>query len=256
MSSDEKIESTNLIKINLFDIHAESSKHTPEMEKCSISSTVSDSPVDCFIETKTRKKRNQMSFTMKRIDTQKLAQQEASIVETDKNISSFACRADVIYKKILRDFRRYFINDFHKAIGFKSSKKNKSKTSLPQMLLKYVENIFGEDFEHKKEVAFSLGALIAPQQLGTNFLGEKKSKKEVNKIHDTLYRFSITKIDNLLGDWSVGYLLKHFVADTEYTNSLIVSSKISSDSYRTAFELIGSRAETAINSREAMESTV
>lgn len=238
-----------MIQINLSDFHAESTKLTSEIEKCSVSSTESDSPIDCFIETKTRKKRNQMSFTMKRIDTQKLAQQEVPIEETDKNISSFACRADVIYKKILRDFRRYFINDFHQVIGFKSTKKNKSKASLPQMLLRYVENIFGADFEHKEEVAFSLGALVAPQQLGTNFLGEKKSKKEVNKIHDTLYRFSITKIDNLLSDRSVGYLLKHFVADTEYTNGLIESSKISSESYRTAFELIGSRADAAINSR-------
>lgn len=126
-NSDKKLASTNLIQINLSDFHAESTKLMPEIEKCSVSSTESDTPIDCFIETKTRKKRNQMSFTMKRIDTQKLAQQEVPIEETDKNISSFACRADVIYKKILRDFRRYFINDFHQVIGSNPLKRTRAK---------------------------------------------------------------------------------------------------------------------------------
>jgi len=74
-----------------------------------------------FKETKTRKKRNKMSFTMKRIDKTKVIDMNPH--EPTENISSFSCRADVIYKKILREFRRFFINDFIEKTGFKDYKK-------------------------------------------------------------------------------------------------------------------------------------
>ena len=81
---------------------------------------------------RSRKKRNKMSLTMKKIvsnnpclsgmDDEFKLSNSSNTNGQDENISSFACRADVIYKKIFRDFRRYFINDFKEKTGYRESK--------------------------------------------------------------------------------------------------------------------------------------
>jgi tRNA U34 2-thiouridine synthase MnmA/TrmU len=65
-----------------------------------------------FIKVKERKKRTDVSFSMKKIDKNKLREINNSNSPSNKPISAFSCRADVIYKRVLRDFRRYFVNKF------------------------------------------------------------------------------------------------------------------------------------------------
>jgi Holliday junction resolvase-like predicted endonuclease len=66
---------------------------------------------ECFIKVKERKKRTDVSFSMKRIDKNKLEEINNLDNASNKPISIFSCRSDVIYKKILRDFRKYFVNN-------------------------------------------------------------------------------------------------------------------------------------------------
>ena len=198
-----------------------------------------------FLQTKTRRKRNQMSFTMKRINMEKLETQSSV---KDEAVSSFACRADVIYKKILRDFRRYFTNEFSKITGVKDPRKCKSKQELGEHLLKVTQQLFGEEIDSTEEVAFAVGSLICPQQMNCNILGRKRSKKEAMCVHDALYKFSITKLDSLMDKKYIGYLLKLFVSDEENKRILIESSQISAESYATAFEMLQTRSEKAISS--------
>lgn len=207
----------------------------------SVSEDKSGASDEVFFDIKTRKKRNQMSFTMKRINLKK-----ATEVVNDLNISSFACRADVIYKKVLRDLRRFYTQDLKNITGFKDFKKARKDRSFCEVLLQYAEKVLGLQGETMNNVAFALGALVSPQQLGSTFLGEKKSKKDVNQIHDTLYKFSITKLDSLLNDVNLGYLLKHYIGNQENMQSLITSSKISAESYQTAFDMLETRANAAI----------
>jgi len=182
---------------------------------------------------------------MKRINKDKLSTIDS--VGNQDNISSFACRADVIYKKILREFRRYFINDFTLQSGFKDFKKCKKRKLLAEKLLKYVQSWMDIKDEDQEDVAFYLGTLISPQQIGTSFFNTKKSKKEIFRIHETLYKFSIAKIDKLLENKFIGYLLKKFISNSKLISNIIESWKISEDSYKTAFKMIESRSLKAIN---------
>jgi uncharacterized protein YaaR (DUF327 family) len=65
------------------------------------------------------KKRNQMSFNMKKIDCTSFNYMDNQNSDAGKQISSFSCRADVVYKKILREFRRFYISDFTEVTGIK-----------------------------------------------------------------------------------------------------------------------------------------
>ena len=69
---------------------------------------------------------------------------------------------------------------------------------------------------NEDEIVFALGALLIPNQLGRTTIGTaKKTRKEITKIHDTLYKFSITKVDQLLNDRYVSFLLKHFINSSD-----------------------------------------
>lgn len=197
---------------------------------------------------KERKKRNTMSFTMKRISTDEPQTDLPAAENQDSTkVSSFACRADVIYKKILRDFRRYFIADFNTVTGYKDSKKTKA-SEIVRLLELYVDQVFGANLDSKEEVMFAVGALIFPAQLcKTSLMKSCKQKKDANKIHDTLYRLSIIKVDNLLADWGVCFLLRRFINNPENTENLIEAFKVCSESYQTAFELIERRVEETLS---------
>jgi Holliday junction resolvase-like predicted endonuclease len=88
---------------------------------------------DCFIKVKERKKRTNVSFSMKKIDKNKLKEINNLDNSSNKPISIFSCRSDVIYKKILRDFRKYFINkfaNFTRIIDFTSVRKRQEREKL------------------------------------------------------------------------------------------------------------------------------
>ena len=194
--------------------------------------------IDCV---RSRKKRNKMSFTMKRIQSAEVP------FEQDEKLSSFACRADVIYKKILRDFRRYFINDFKDKTGYKDCKSDKLSANVPQLLERYVDTVFGSNLHMRDDVVCTVGSLIFPTQNFTMVDKKVKAKKDVNKIHDTLYKFSITKVDRLLEDRHVCFLLKYFICDQSNTRALIESSKVCEKSYQTAFDLIEKRVDAVLD---------
>lgn len=138
------------------------------------------------------------------------------------------------------------MNDFKLVSGFRDLKDCKNKKSFTMKLTDYVNIRMGNMVDDIMETAFYLGTLIAPQLLNTTFGSIKKSKKEIFKMHESLYRFSITKIDKLMNEKYIGYLLKYFISNPENTENIIKSSKVSAESYKTAFELISKRSEAAI----------
>ena len=98
----------------------------------------------------------------------------------------------------------------------------------------------------KEEIAFYLGTLVTPQKIRGDFMGKKRNKKEINQIYETLYKFSITKIDKLLENKFIGCLFKHFISDAQIVESIIESCKISQESYRIAFNIIKQRTSELI----------
>jgi hypothetical protein len=97
---------------------------------------------ECFIKVKERKKRTDVSFSMKRIDKNKLEEINNLDNSSNRPISIFSCRADVIYKKILRDFRKYFVNrfaNFAQIVDLASVLKRQERESL---LMNFVNSEF------------------------------------------------------------------------------------------------------------------
>ena len=194
---------------------------------------------------KLRKKRNAMSFTMIRVPDGQVTQTDSS--KPPKPLSAFICRPDVVYKKILRDFRRYFINDFHSVMDVGDISKY-SRDQFSEALIKYATSVFGnENIPNIDDVTYRLGTLIYPKLLGLSFLGIKRTKKDVKKIHDSLYKLSISKMDDLMDNPEIAYLLHYFISIQKNAENLINASPLSAESYRTAINLIKSRANSLIN---------
>ena len=119
---------------------------------------------DELSDSKSRKKRNKMSFTMKKVPEAHAKSSGDSSSKGETKISSFSCRADVIYKKILRDFRRYYINDFQEITNFKNCKKGQGREFIIRCLEEYSLKRFGK-IANKDQVIFALGSLVAPSEL-------------------------------------------------------------------------------------------
>ena len=149
--------------------------------------------------------------------------------------------------KILRNFRRFYLNDFQTITNFKTGKGHKSKEFIVKWLEDYWSKRFGNMIPEKDDLVFWLGTLLLPTELSRTSIGRaKKSRREINKIHDTLYRFSISKVDSLLNDKNVAYLLRYFIKNSSWKDDLIRMSELSSKSYQTAFDMILTRSENLL----------
>jgi hypothetical protein len=87
---------------------------------------------------------NDMSFSMKKIDCASFNYMDNQNSIAGKQISSFSCRADVIFKKILSEFRRFYISDFTEVTGIKDLGKISDK-EVEETLLKYTDEVFSSE---------------------------------------------------------------------------------------------------------------
>ena len=86
-------------------------------------------------------------------------------LDSDLNI-----RYDVVYKNLLRDFRRYFYNDFNNKTLFIKRKRRQKKSKLNTCIASYLESTgIGEALEQKglnmESISFVFGALIYPKHM-------------------------------------------------------------------------------------------
>jgi hypothetical protein len=65
-----------------------------------------------------------------------------------------------------------------------------------------------------------------------------KSKKDVYKIHGTLYKFSIKKVEALTEDFACCFLLDHFLSVDENVEQIMECPKVSFNSYEKALDLL------------------
>jgi hypothetical protein len=71
----------------------------------------------------------------------------------------------------------------------------------------------------------------------------RKATKDIFKVYDTLYKFSMIKVENLMKDSSVCLLLDKFMSIEENIERLMDGPEISKDSYRQAISLLKRRIE-------------
>jgi hypothetical protein len=78
-------------------------------------------------------------------------------------------RYDVVYKNLLRDFRRFYCQDFSENNEFVLMKKKFTKQSLFQAIKEYIKvhglMEFSQNTVNEEQLIFALGSLIYPKQM-------------------------------------------------------------------------------------------
>jgi len=134
-----------------------------------------------------------------------------------------ATRWDVVYKTILRDFRRYFLDGYK---AFNST--YKERHGMEDSLLKYAIKLFPNmSVDQWKTISLDLGSLLFPKETAKdshilkemerrNHFGWEKSDivNQIMKIHGFLYKFSIDKIEECFQNFSLCQLFDLYAKET------------------------------------------
>lgn len=130
-------------------------------------------------------------------------------------------RRDVTFKTILRECRRYFQNQISNLTGFISSKKARNDDYMYTCMKRFNLEILGTSGTFRQN--FYLACLLYPQDLSRNldrFLEHKednnmsehrKTHKEIiQKIHDTLYKYSHEKFEYFASVPEISFLFCYY----------------------------------------------
>ena len=145
--------------------------------------------------------------------------------------------------KILRNFRRFYLNHFKEVTEVSDLAYISKKTDKERELRSYVLSEFADRAHDIDDVAYRLGTILDPKAISCKMFDRRKSNKDISKVYDTLYKFSITKVENLMKDSSVCLLLDKFLSLEENIDHLLDGPEVSKDSYRQAIALLRKRIE-------------
>lgn len=129
-------------------------------------------------------------------------------------------RRDVVFKRILRECRRFFQIQLSDLTGFVASKKPRKDDYIYRWMERF--NMEFLDKEGTFEENFYLACLLYPQDLARNvdiFIAKKEVPTKENhkaykaivaKIHDTLYKYSHDKLDYFVSIPELSNLFLYF----------------------------------------------
>lgn len=103
-------------------------------------------------------------------------------------------RSDIVYKTILRTFRKHYLSDFNESTGYIKAKRNRKPQFLLEKLAQYVNAHFPtaiQGSELEQELIFFLGAIFYNKHLKKCYASNNKKKNEIDEIHSSLYKFTI-----------------------------------------------------------------
>ena len=121
----------------------------------------------------------------------------------------FGERPDVIYKTILRSFKKYYLNEFNDLTDFKRKKKRvNTQDSLLDLANEFISQKISENpFE---DLNLFIIALVQPKLEG-NLRVDSKLVQLSSIVKDVLYRFNKSKMSDLLSYPQFSYILKKFL---------------------------------------------
>lgn len=122
----------------------------------------------------------------------------------------FGDRPDVIYKTILRSFKKFYLADFNKITDYKRKKRRVANDSfLIEMASDYASATLAEcPFE---EIELFIAALVQPKLPPT--LSSNSKLVDLSKtVCEVLYRFNKSKMNDLLSYPQFSYLLHKFLS--------------------------------------------
>eukprot|EP00344_Euplotes_crassus_P007970 CAMPEP_0196995664 /NCGR_PEP_ID=MMETSP1380-20130617/1742_1 /TAXON_ID=5936 /ORGANISM="Euplotes crassus, Strain CT5" /LENGTH=174 /DNA_ID=CAMNT_0042411411 /DNA_START=566 /DNA_END=1090 /DNA_ORIENTATION=- len=122
----------------------------------------------------------------------------------------FGDRPDVIYKTILRSFKKYYLKDFNEATDYK---KMKRKMPLQKDLLAMANLYVKERIPESPYSDLSLFiAAVVQQKIPEEADGNERLQELSRTVGDVLYKFNKTKMNSLLVYPQFSYLLSKFLS--------------------------------------------
>lgn len=123
-------------------------------------------------------------------------------------------RRDVVFKTIVRDMRKYFIEDFNKMTSYVKKKRYNKKDYYLTCIDNYIKNehfhqVSTKNGRNIKDFNIYLGALIYPKEF-SNIISKKQHLKLIDETYSTLYKFSLSKMKNYLIKDAIFNLFMHY----------------------------------------------
>lgn len=113
-----------------------------------------------------------------------------------KELKSNKIRYEVIYKNLIRDFRKFYTQEFN-AIYLKRRKRIEAN-SFTEAMQGFIRSNLKEEGEHLKikemDLIFNLGSLIHPKQMLKMLKDHAMAKVNVVSIYNYMYKFSLERL--------------------------------------------------------------
>ena len=121
----------------------------------------------------------------------------------------FGDRPDVIYKTILRSFKKYYLNEFNEVTDYKKKKRRvTNQTFLLDMTDKYASHKFPDS--PYQDLGLFIAALVQPKL--PEALDSHTRLQELSRtVCEVLYRFNKSKMNALLSYPQFSFILKQFL---------------------------------------------
>jgi len=122
----------------------------------------------------------------------------------------FGDRPDVIYKTILRSFKKYYLSEFNDVTDYKRKKRRISNHSfLIDMANEYVQDRIPES--EYEDLGLFITALVQPK-LPSGMESNSRLMELSNIVCEVLYRFNKSKMNDLLSYPQFSFILKKFLS--------------------------------------------
>lgn len=145
-------------------------------------------------------------------------------------------RCDVVYKSILRNFRRFYQTMFKQNTEHSRKTKNEHLENNLRDFSRILRTLHFDESFSEEDLMFYIGSLICPldiikkkiklPQMKEKYFTGRHKKEWVDKIlmvHDALYKFSIQKVTDLMKNSYLAQLFKLYYETIQGTGSYDLS---------------------------------
>lgn len=193
------------------------SRKLKEKKQCEIKTSLRQrkcKPQEAIVQTNSRKR------------TKLLSSGESSSIE---NID-LARRRDVVNKTILRVLRRYFSQRFKKNVPETQDSKSNKKDNFFAHVSELAIEMFGTTHPELKTLQFYLATIIDHKYIkAEDIVSSEVSPKELTTFYDCIYKYSHTRLVNLLSVKPLGTIYQYFYTEARdkilETESALIKNK-------------------------------
>lgn len=188
-------------------------------------------------------------------------------VSNNTGKSQFSTRCDVVYKKLLRDFRRKLMTEFNSETNFVKNKRFKDDNYIFECLVEFVtisipkiykvplSSLGMDSLPEIEKAAITLGSLLYPKDMvklahsdrvRANFPDDSERLSYTTKFHEALYSFSMQRITEFLKNRYICFFLYLFIGTIHSRKNVQEIMSIFEKSYSKALGILSNRCKEVL----------